>query len=53
MKKVFAVLFAVILLGTLHAAAENDFLIVTPGGAPALAVAGVYAEHRESVQTAS
>ena len=51
MKKAFAVLFAVILLGTLHAAAENDFLIVTPGGAPALAVAGVYAEHRESVQT--
>lgn len=53
MKKISAFVLAIlmIMLALASSTAEGGFLIVTPNGAPAIAVAGVYAEQPESVQT--
>ena len=52
MKKIIAILFTVIFVMTaFNAFAERDFLIVAPSGAPAIAVAGIYAEQPDAVQT--
>ena len=52
MKKWIAILFAVMMMmTTAFAAAEGDFLIVAPSGAPAMAVAGIYAENPDTVKT--
>ena len=52
MKKLTAFLFAlVLLLSAALAGAEGGFLIVAPAGAPAMAVAGVWAENPDSVKT--
>ena len=50
MKKLLAVLFTLIMLAAAHASADNEFLITVPGGAPAIAVAGVYAETPDAVR---
>lgn len=51
MKKLIAILFAVMIMTMACAAAEDSFLIVAPTGAPAMAVAGVYAEDSDAVKT--
>ena len=52
MKKLTAVLFAIILALTAAAAgAEDGFLIVAPSGAPAMAVSGIWAENNDAVKT--
>lgn len=52
MKKTIAIFLAVLLMMTAaYAAAERDFLIVVPNGAPAMAVSGVWAENNETVKT--
>ena len=52
MKKLTALLFAVIMILTAaFAGAEDGFVIVAPSGAPAIAVAGVWAENADAVKT--
>ena len=54
MKKILSLVFAVTMMLYVFcgvAGAENEYLIVTPAGAPAIAVAGVFAEHPDSVKT--
>ena len=52
MKKLTALLFTVILILTAaFAGAEDGFVIVAPSGAPAIAVAGVWAENADAVKT--
>ena len=50
MKKLLAVLFTLIMLAAAQASADNEFLITVPGGAPAIAVAGVYADTPDAVR---
>ena len=51
MKKIIAVLFAMIMvLLSFQAVAESGFLIAVPGGAPAIAVSGVYAKNPDAVR---
>ena len=52
MKKWTAILLAVLMMLTAAAAgAEDGFLIVAPAGAPAMAVAGIWAENNDAVKT--
>ena len=52
MKKLIAVLFTVLMVLTAAlAGAEEGFVIVAPNGAPAIAVAGVWAENADAVKT--
>ena len=52
MKKRIAILFALVMtLTAAMAGAEGGFLIVAPNGAPAMAVAGVWAENNDAVKT--
>ena len=51
MKKLMAILIALMMMTAACAAAEGNFLIVAPSGAPAMAVAEVYAEKPDSVKT--
>ena len=52
MKKLTALLFTVIMILTAAcASAEDGFVIVAPSGAPAIAVAGVWAENADAVKT--
>lgn len=52
MKKWIAILFAMVMtLTAAMAGAEGGFLIVAPNGAPAMAVAGVWAENNDAVKT--
>ena len=52
MKKLIAVLFALLMtLTAAMAGADSEFLIVAPSGAPAIAVAGVWAENNDAVKT--
>ena len=53
MKKLLAVLFTLIMLAAAQASADNEFLITVPGGAPAIAVAGVYADTPDAVRKRS
>ena len=51
MKKLISVLFALVLaISIVSAAAESDYLIVVPSGAPSIAVAGIYAEQPEAIR---
>ena len=50
MKRLLAVLFSMMLFAASYATADGDFLITTPGGAPAIAVAGIYAETPDAVR---
>ena len=51
MKKLIAVIFSMIMILTAACAAAEDFVIVAPNGAPAIAVAGVWAENADTVKT--
>lgn len=52
MKKWIAILFALVMtLTAAMAGAEGGMLIVAPNGAPAMAVAGVWAENNDAVKT--
>ena len=50
MKRLLAVLFSMVLFAASYATADGDFLITTPGGAPAIAVAGIYAETPDALR---
>ena len=50
MKKILIVLATMMfLLTAVHAYAESDLLISTPGGAPAIALSGIYAENPDAI----
>ena len=51
MKKLLAVIFSVMMIVTAAYAGAEDYVIVAPNGAPAIAVAGVWAENEDSVKT--
>ena len=51
MKKLLAVIFSVMMIVTDAYAGAEDYVIVAPNGAPAIAVAGVWAENEDSVKT--
>ena len=52
MKKIISiVLAAILMMFTVNSVAENEFLIVTPTGAPSIAIAGIYTEHPEVIRT--
>ena len=51
MKKLIAVIFSVMMILTAAYAGAEDYVIVAPNGAPAIAVAGVWAENADTVKT--
>ena len=51
MKKIIAVIFSLMMLLTAACAGADEYVIVAPSGAPAIAVAGVWAENADTVKT--
>ena len=51
MKKLTAVIFSIIMILTATCAGAEDFMIIAPNGAPAISVAGVWAENADAVKT--
>ena len=51
MKKIIAVIFSLMMLLTAAYAGADEYVIVAPSGAPAIAVAGVWAENADTVKT--
>ena len=52
MKKITSILVALLLiLVSVQVSAESEYHIIVPGGAPAIAVSGIYAENPDAVQT--
>ena len=51
MKKIIAVIFSLMMLLTVACAGADEYVIVAPSGAPAIAVAGVWAENADTVKT--
>ena len=50
MKRLLAVLFSMMLFAAACASADSDFLVTAPGGAPAIALAGIFAETPDAVR---